>query len=123
MMFFPAPEKGQICGFSSDLCNWCVCQEMQLVVLCWGSFNLFLRLVLRQVLASSTRWFCDKGLQVCVAWGVTPANVLSVIARSRCMQQVVFAVFKVLCGDGVCRCYFPLLPFWCFFQALVDEKL
>jgi hypothetical protein len=40
---------------------------MQLAVLCWGGFDLFLRYVLRQVLISSTRWFGDDGLQACVS--------------------------------------------------------
>jgi len=50
-----------------------------------------------------------------------PADVLSAIARSR-KQRVVFAVFKALCGDGVCKCPFPLLPFQCVFQAPVDNE-
>jgi len=33
-----------------------------------------------------------------------------------------FAVFKVSCGDGVCRCLFLLLPFQCVFQAPVDDE-
>jgi hypothetical protein len=113
----------QICRFSSYLSSWCVHQEMQLVVLCWGSFNLFLRFVLRQIPVPSTRWFGDEGLQVCVVWDVVPADVLSTIARSRCKQQVVFAVFKAMYGDDVCRCSFPLLPFQCFFQTSVDGEL
>jgi hypothetical protein len=95
---------------------------MQLAVLCRGGFDLFLRYVLRQVPVSSTRWFGDDGLQACVAWGVAPADVLSTFARSRCKQQVVFAVFKTLCGDGVCMCSFPLLLFHNF-QAPVDDEL
>jgi hypothetical protein len=62
-------------------------------------------------------------LQACVAWGIAPADVLLAFARSRCKQRVIFAVFKALCGDGVCRCSFPLLPFQCFFQAPVDGDL
>jgi hypothetical protein len=62
-------------------------------------------------------------LQAYVAWGVALADVLSTFARSRCKQRVVFAVFKALCGDGICRCSFPLLPFECIFQAPVDDKL
>ena len=50
-----------------------------------------------------------------------PADVLSAIARSR-KQRVVFAVFKALCGDGVCKCPFPLLHFQCVFQAPVDNE-
>jgi hypothetical protein len=38
------------------------------------------------------------------------------------LAAVVFAVFKALCGDGVCRCYFFLLTFQCAFQAPVDDK-
>ena len=56
-------------------------------------------------------------------WGVHLADVLSVVARSYCRQRVVFAVFKVLCGDGVCWYLFPLLPFHCFFQAPVDGTI
>jgi hypothetical protein len=96
---------------------------MQLDVLCWGGFDLMLRSVLRQVPYSSARWFVDGGLQACVAWGVAPADVLSALVRSRCKQQVVFAVFKSLCGDGVCWCPFPSLPFQCIFQAPVDNEL
>jgi hypothetical protein len=61
-------------------------------------------------------------LQACVAWGVAPTNVLLAFARSRCKQRVVFAVFKALCGDGVCRRSFPVLPFQCIFQAPVDDE-
>jgi hypothetical protein len=57
---------------------------MQLAVLCQGGFDLFLRYVLRQLPVSSTHWFGDVGLQACVAWGVSPADVLSVFTRSRC---------------------------------------
>jgi hypothetical protein len=96
---------------------------MQLVVLCWGDFDLFLRSILHHVPVSSTRWFGDDRLQACVAWGVAPADVLSAFARSCCTQRVVFAFFKALCGDGVCRCSFPLLPFQCIFQAPVDDEL
>jgi len=48
--------------------------------------------------------------------GVFPANVFSVFARSHCKQQVVIVVFKALCGNGVCRCPLPLLPFHCMFK-------
>jgi hypothetical protein len=96
---------------------------MQLAVLSRGGFDLFLRYVLRQVPVSSTHWFGDDRLQACAAWGVAPADVLSTFARSHCKQQVVFAVFKALCGDDVCRCSFPLLPFQCNFQAPVDDEL
>ena len=63
-----------------------------------------------------------KGLQACIAWDVPPADVLSAVARSRCKQRVIFAVFKALCDDGVCRCPFPLLPFQYVFQAPVDDE-
>ena len=53
--------------------------------------------------------FCGEGLQTCVAWGVSPADVLSVVDRSRCKHRVIFTVFKVLCGDDVCICLFPEL--------------
>jgi hypothetical protein len=89
---------------------------MQLVVLGCGGFDHFFRFVLRQVPVSLVRWFGDEGLKACVAWGVAPADVFSAFARSRCKQQVVLAVFKALCGDGVCRCSFPLLPFQCIFS-------
>jgi hypothetical protein len=59
---------------------------MQLAVLCWGGFHLFLRSVLRQVSVSSTRWFGDDGLQACVAWGVAPVDffqrLLDLVVRS-----------------------------------------
>ena len=84
--------------------------------------DLFFRYVLRQDLVSSTLCFDGKRLQTCVARGVPPADVLSAIARSRYNQRVVFAVFKVLCGDGVCRCSFFLLPFQCVFQAPIDDE-
>ena len=45
-----------------------------------------------------------------------PTDVLSAIARSR-KQRVVFAVFKALYGDDVCKCLFPLLSFQCVFHA------
>jgi hypothetical protein len=96
---------------------------MQLAILCWDGFDLFIRFVFRQVPVSSIRCFGDDGLQACVAWGVLPADVLSAFARSRCKQLVVFAVFKNLYGDGVCRCSFPLLPFQCIFQVSVDDEL
>jgi hypothetical protein len=113
---------------------------MQLAILCWDGFDLFIRFVFRQVPVSSIRCFgddglqacvawgvlpadVDDGLQACVAWGVLPADVLSAFARSRCKQLVVFAVFKNLYGDSVCRCSFPLLPFQCIFQASVDDEL
>ena len=84
--------------------------------------DLFFRYVLRQDLVSSTLCFDGKRLQTCVARGVPPADVLSAIARSRCNQRVVFAVFKALCRDGICRCLFPLLFFQCVFQAPVDDE-
>jgi len=95
---------------------------MQLVVHCCGDFDLFFRSVLRQDPISSTLYFGGEGLQACIAWGVPPADVLSAIARSRCKQRVVFAVFKVLCADGICRCLFPLLLFKCIIQALADDE-
>ena len=95
---------------------------MQLAVLSYGDFDLFFRYFLRQDLVSSTLCFDDEGLQASVAWGVPPADVLSAVARSRCKQRVVFAVFKALCGDDVCRCFFPLQPFQCVFQAPVDDE-
>jgi hypothetical protein len=61
-------------------------------------------------------------LKACVDWGVPPTDVISVVARSRCKQWVVFAVFRALCGNSICRCYFLLLPFRCTFQAPVDDK-
>jgi len=66
--------------------------------------------------------FCGEGLQAYVAWSVPPADVFSAAARSHCKQLVVFAVFKALCGDDVCRCLFPLLPFQCIFQVSVDDE-
>ena len=84
--------------------------------------DLFFRYVLRQDLVSSTLCFDGKRLQTCVARGVPPADVLSAIARSRCKQRVIFAVFKALCGDDVCRCTFQLLPFQCVFQGPVDDE-
>ena len=54
--------------------------------------------------------------------GVPPADVLSAVARSRYKHRVVFAVFKALCGDGVCRYPFPLLPFQCISQVSVDDE-
>jgi hypothetical protein len=67
---------------------------MELVVLCWGGFDLFLPSVLRQVPNSSTRWFGDEGLQTCVAWGVAPTYVFSAFARFHCKQRVVFRSSK-----------------------------
>jgi hypothetical protein len=49
---------------------------MQLAVLGCGSFDLFIRFVLHQVLVSSTCWFGDEGFEVCVPWGVAPTDVL-----------------------------------------------
>ena len=95
---------------------------MQLVVLCCGDFDFFFRSVWRQDLVSSNLCFGGEGLEACVAWGVPPADVLSAIARSRCKQRVVFAVFKALCRDGICRYLFPLLYFQCVFQAPVDAE-
>ena len=95
---------------------------MQLVVFCCGDFNLFFRCVLRQDPVSSILYFGGEGLQACVVWSVPPADVLSAVARSRCKQRVVFAVFKALCGDDICRCFFPLLPFQCVFQVPVDDE-
>jgi hypothetical protein len=88
---------------------------MQLAIFYYGDFNLFFRFVLRQDPNSLNLCFGGEGLQACVVWGVPPADVLSVVARSRCKQRVVFTVFKALCGDGVCRCPFPLLHFQCIF--------
>ena len=93
-----------------------------MVVLCCGDFDLFFRFFPRQDPVCSTHCFGGEGLQACVAWGVSLADVLSAAARSRCRQRVVFAVFKALCGDGVCRCPFPLLPLQCIFQAPVDDE-
>jgi hypothetical protein len=45
-------------------------------------------------------------------------QLLDIVASKR----VVFAVFKALCGDDVCRCPFPLLSFQCVFQATVDDE-
>ena len=101
-----------------------VCQSemMQLAILCCGDFNLFFRSILWQDPVSSTLCFGGKWLQACVAWGVPPADVLSAVARSRCKQRVVFAVFKSLCGNDVCRCPFLLLPFQCISQTPVDDE-
>ena len=45
-----------------------------------------------------------------VLFGVFPRLMFfSAVARSRCKQRVFFAVFKALCGNGVCMCPFPLL--------------
>ena len=93
-----------------------------MTVLCCGDFDLFFLSVLRQDPVSSTLYFGGEGLQACIAWGVPPADVLSAVARSRCKQRVVFVVFKALCGDGVCRCPFPLLPLQCIFKASVDDE-
>ena len=95
---------------------------MQLAVLCCGNFDLFFRYFLRQDSVFSTHCFGGEGLRTCFAWGVFPADVLSAVARSRCKQRVFFAVFKALCGNGVCRCPFPLLPLQCIFQAPVDDE-
>jgi hypothetical protein len=59
---------------------------MQLVVFCCGNFHLFLHLVMRQDLVSSTLYFGGEGLKACVDWGVPPTDVISVVARSRCKQ-------------------------------------
>ena len=95
-------------------CSW--------LFFCCGDFDLFFRSVLRQDLVSSTLYFGGEGLQACLAWGVPAADVLSAVARSRCKQRVVFAVFKALCGDDVCMCSFFLLPFQCVFQAPIDDE-
>jgi hypothetical protein len=63
---------------------------MQLAVLYWGGFDLFLRPVLHQGPVSSTHWFGDDRLQACDVWGVTPTDLLSAFARSRCKQRVFF---------------------------------
>ena len=95
---------------------------MQLAVLCCGDFDLFFRYFLRQDPVFSTICFVGEGLQACVAWGVPSADVLPAVTRSRCKQRVVFAVFKTLCGDDVCRCPFLLLPFQCISQTPVDDE-
>jgi len=95
---------------------------MQLAVLYCGDFDLFFRSVRQQDLVYSTLCFGGEVLQACVAWGVPPANILSVVASSRCKQRVVFVVFKALCGDDAYRCLFLLLSFQCIFQAPVDDK-
>ena len=95
---------------------------MQLAVLCCGDFDLFFRFFPRQDPVCSTHCFGGEGLQACVAWSVSLADVLSAAARSHYRQRVVFAVFKALCGDGVCRCSFSLLPLQCIFQAPVDDE-
>jgi len=94
---------------------------MQLAVLCCGDFDLFFQYTLRQDSVYSTLCFGGEGLQACVAWSVPPADVLSAVARSHCKQRVVFVVFKALCGDGICRCPFLLLPFQCISQAPVND--
>ena len=95
---------------------------MQLAVLCCGDFSLFFDLFCGKIRFLQPSVFSGEGLQACVAWGVSPADVFSAVARSRCKQRVLFAVFKALCGDGVCRCPFPLLPFQCISQAPVDDE-
>jgi len=95
---------------------------MQLTVLCCCDFDLLFQYFLRKDPISPTLCFGGEGLQACVAWGVSPADVLSAVARSRCKQRVVLAVFKALCGNDVCRCPFPLLPLQCIFQVSVDDK-
>ena len=95
---------------------------MQLAVLCCGDFSLFFDLFCGKIRFLQPSVFSGEGLQACIAWGVPPADVLSAVARSRCKQRVVFAVFKALCGDGVCRCPFPLLLFQCIFQSLVSDE-
>ena len=67
---------------------------MQLAVLCCGNFDLFFQSVRRQDPVSSTLCFDDEGLQASVAWGVPPTDVLSAVARSRCMQRVVLRSSK-----------------------------
>jgi len=89
---------------------------MQLVVLCCDDFDLFFGYILRQDPVSSTLCFGGEGLQACVAWGVSPADVLSTVARSRCKQRMVFAVFKALCVVMAFACVpFPYCRFSAFF--------
>ena len=75
------------CFVSIERCGW----------LSFGDFNLFFRFVLQQDQVSSTLCFGGAVLQACICWGVPPADILSAVARSRCKQRVVFAVFKALC--------------------------
>ena len=82
-----------------------------MAVLCCSNFELFFRFVLRQDSIYSILYFGGEGLQVCVARGILPADVLSTVARSRYKQLVIFAVFEALCGDSVCKCPFLLLLF------------
>ena len=65
---------------------------------------------------------CFIYVKACVAWGVSPTDVFSAVTRSRCKQQIIFAVFKTLCDDGVCIYLFPLLSFQCIFQVPVDDE-
>ena len=117
----PAPKKGKWELVLPDLkvlsrSLQLVCQSGDAVgcPLLWRLRPLFL-FFMPQYPVSSTLYFRGEGLQACVAWGVPPADVLSAVARSRCKQRVVFAVFKALGGDCVYRCPFPLLPFQCIF--------
>jgi hypothetical protein len=106
--------------FSPDLYSWCVNQKIQLARLFFvvttstSSFDLFCDKI--RFLQPSI--FVGEGLQACVSWGVSPADILSAIARSRCKQLVFFTVSEALCGDGICRCLFPLLSFSSVFFKL-----
>jgi heme/copper-type cytochrome/quinol oxidase subunit 4 len=96
---------------------------MQLDVLCRGGFDPFLQFVLHPVPVFSTRWFGDEGLQVCIAWVVSPTDVLSTIARSHCKQRVFLRSSKpcVAMAFAALQVLLSLIAFLVFFQALVDE--
>jgi hypothetical protein len=83
-----------------------------------SSFNLFC--VKIQFLQSSI--LLVKDCKPALLGGVPPADVLSAVGRSCCKQRVVFVIFEALCGDGICRYPFFLLPFQCIFQAQMDDK-
>ena len=93
-----------------------------MVVFGCGDFDLFLRFVPQQDPISSTYYFGGEGLQIFVVWGVPPADVLLAVARSRCKQQVIFAVFKVCMVMAFASIPFPCFLFQCFFQAPMDDE-
>ena len=68
---------------SSDVGSSCVNQGKQLASSWCSDFDMFFRFVWQLGLVSSTLWIGGEGLQSCSAWGDVPADVPSMITRSR----------------------------------------
>jgi hypothetical protein len=82
-------------------------------------FDFFVHLVLRQGPISPTHHIGGEGLQTYVAWGVSLADVPSLVIRFCCSR-------RVACGSNIwlarAMCPSLFLLVWCMFQAPAVEE-